>query len=206
MNTGLCLSTGSKQMGWGWGRRRLKKRECCLFPWGLHGSDAWNLGWLMVPVCLWLRVSGVCGVKASHRTVLEKTGGYPANCGNDVKNGYIETSDRMAFFCSVAAGFQCLLWPTMACCFQSVDTSVIVVEPAIEAVGRSSPQATLQVAGSSEKSLRDIVWMSSVITGMSPGFPGINHTHLWNESAAPVCYRLASAREICILIGNVTSS
>ena len=34
---------------------------------------------------------------------------------------------------------------------------MIVVEPAIEAVGRSSPQATLQVTGSSEKSLRDIV-------------------------------------------------
>ena len=104
-------------------------------------------------------MSGVRGgFKASHRTVLGKTGGYPANCGSDVvKNGYIETSDRMAFFCSVAAGFECLLWPTMACCFQSVDTSVIVVEPAIEAVGRSSPQATLQVTGSSEKSLRDIV-------------------------------------------------
>ena len=77
----------------------------------------------MVPVCLGLRVSGVCGVfKASHRTVLKKT------VGSDfVKNGYIETSDGMAFFCSVAAGLQCLLWPMMACCFQSIDTSVIVV-------------------------------------------------------------------------------
>ena len=63
----------------------------------------------------------------------------------------------MAFFCSVVAGFQCLLWPTIACCFQSIDTSVIVVELAIEAVGRSSPQVTVQVAGSSEKSLRDII-------------------------------------------------
>lgn len=45
----------------------------------------------MVPVCLGLRVSGVCGVfKASYRTVLEKTVGNPANCGSDfVKNGYI---------------------------------------------------------------------------------------------------------------------
>lgn len=40
---------------------------------------------------------------------------------------------------------------------RAADTSVIVVEPAIEAVGESSPQVTLQVAGSSEKSLRDII-------------------------------------------------
>lgn len=61
----------------------------------------------MVPVYLGLRVSGLCGVfKDSHRTVLEKkTVGNPANCGSDfVKNRYIETSDGMAFFCSVAAG------------------------------------------------------------------------------------------------------
>lgn len=41
----------------------------------------------------------------------------------------------------------------------------------------------------SEESLMEIIWMLNVITGTPPGFPTINHTHLWNGSAAPAWHR-----------------